>query len=910
MLASGTACGIVVHGGTETRSALNSSSTPPSKMATLDLQVNNLAKLLFVLVTMSALCMVTVPLVQSAVTWGSDFGRALQGRIFQGLLDFAKFILLFSQIIPISLRVALDVAKLVYKLQMTSDKCMPGLQVRSSTLPEELGGIEYLLTDKTGTLTRNVMRFRKMHVGFACLSDTSVTELQQTLASVLAARPAAAHAPPPPASAESAAAPPPFDPSCASAPPPPSAAPPLANGNERCDDTEFDNEWWATPASAASCGSRSRSQSGVGLGGDDGAGVGAGLMAPPGGEQGAAVVQALLAIALCHNVSPVAAAPSQQQEQPGQQGPPPQQQAGALDGSSGGSGVGGDVAEGSEGLHFQGASPDELALVQFAARCGIVLVGRTPSMMTLREPSGRLRRYEVLHEMPFSSELKRMGVLLRHVPSGELLFYVKGADVVMMDRVAGADWVEEETGNLAREGLRTLVVACRTLTEGQYATFAAELQKARLAKGSRNAAVRSAFEMLEEEMAVLCVTAVEDRLQAHVRTTLEMLRGANVRTWMLTGDKLETAIIVAQNSSLVARQQAFYHVNVRSAAEARQQLNGFPQGSVNAPCLILDGGSLDLCVDSHTKLFIEVACAAPTVVICRCSPTQKAAIVKLLRQHTNKCTMAIGDGGNDVGMIHAAHVGVGVEGREGRQAALAADFSVSQFSHVARLVLWHGRNCYIRSATLSQFVIHRGLIISFIQLVFSSLFYFRPIPLYSGLLVLGYATIFTAGPVFSLILDEDVSQTNALKYPELYRELQKKRYLSLKTFLIWTFKALYQGVVIMLGGELLFEQRLVHVVGITFTSLILTENLMVAVEIRRWHPFMLLAQVLTLLVYVGALVGLSSPALLDSTFDLKFILTVGFAWRVAVLTSASTVPIWFGKAFGDRCAPRVAAKLS
>ena len=184
---------------------------------------------------------------------------------------------------------------------------------------------------------------------------------------------------------------------------------------------------------------------------------------------------------------------------------------------------------------------------------------------------------------------------------------------------------------------------------------------------------------------------------------------------MLTGDKLETAMIVAKNSSLVARNQAFYHVAVRAPAEARQQLNGYPQGSVNAPCLILDGAALDLCVEHHTRLFIEVACAAPTVVVCRCSPTQKAQIVTLLRQHTNKCTAAIGDGGNDVGMIHAAHVGIGVEGREGRQAALAADFSITQFSHLARLVLWHGRNCYLRSAMLSQFVIHRGLIISFIQ---------------------------------------------------------------------------------------------------------------------------------------------------------------------------------------------------
>ena len=145
--------------------------------------------------------------------------------------------------------------------------------------------------------------------------------------------------------------------------------------------------------------------------------------------------------------------------------------------------------------------------------------------------------------------------------------------------------------------------------------------------------------------------------------------------------------------------------------------------------------------------------------------------------------------------------------------------------------------------------------------------------------------------------------------PELCREPQKRRYLSLKTFLSWAWKALYQGGVIMLGGVLLFEQRFVHVVGITFTSLILTENLMVAVEVKRWHPLMLLAQVLTLLVYMTALVALSSPMLLDATFDLQFILTVEFAWRVALLTVASTLPVWIVK-IGCQClAPRVATKL-
>ena len=119
--------------------------------------------------------------------------------------------------------------------------------------------------------------------------------------------------------------------------------------------------------------------------------------------------------------------------------------------------------------------------------------------------------------------------------------------------------------------------------------------------------------------------------------------------------------------------------------------------------------------------------------------------------------------------------GVGIVGKEGKQASLAADFSVTQFSYLTKLLLWHGRNSYRRSAKLAQFVIHRGLIISVMQAVFSSIFYFAPIALYQGWLMVGYATIYTMAPVFSLVLDRDLNEDLALSYPELYKELTKVR---------------------------------------------------------------------------------------------------------------------------------------
>jgi phospholipid-translocating ATPase len=153
---------------------------------------------------------------------------------------------------------------------------------------------------------------------------------------------------------------------------------------------------------------------------------------------------------------------------------------------------------------------------------------------------------------------------------------------------------------------------------------------------------------------------------------------------------------------------------------------------------------------------------------------------------------------DDVAMIQAADTGIGIEGKEGRQASLAADFSITKFKHVTRLMLWHGRNSYTRTARLSQFVIHRGLIISIIQVVFSAIFYFNTIAIYSGWLVVGYSTLYTMFPVFSLVFDEDVDAQTVFMYPELYKELQKGRRLCSRTFLVWTLKSIYQGGSIML----------------------------------------------------------------------------------------------------------------
>ncbi|KAI6135297.1 hypothetical protein EV401DRAFT_1899144 [Pisolithus croceorrhizus] len=771
VLAAGSAIGFVVYTGSETRAVMNTSH-PETKVGLLDLEINRLAKIL---------CAVTFALSVVLV--------ALNG--FRGLwyIYVFRFLILFSSIIPISLRVNLDMGKTVYANQIMTDPDIPNTIVRTSTLPEELGRIEYLLSDKTGTLTQNEMEMKKLHMGTMSYGFDSMDEVAHQLATAFGAENA--------------------------------RQPSIATGTQ-----------------LATRGRR---------------------------DMSSRLRDVVLSLALCHNVTPVT----------------------NDDGS----------------LTYQASSPDEVAIVKWTESVGLTLVFRDRTRMEVQTPTGTRLSYDILELFPFTSESKRMGIVVREAQSGELLFLQKGADVVMARIVQRNDWLEEETGNMAREGLRTLVVARKRLTPQNYAAFKQRHHEASVRLEGRNEAMAAVVaEYLERDLELLGLTGVEDKLQDEVKSTLELLRNAGIKIWMLTGDKIETARCIAISTKLVARNQYIHEVaKLKTSDQVRDQLE-FLQSKLDC-CLVIDGESLQLCLNSYKNEFIEIATKLSAVVACRCSPTQKADVARLIRQYTKKRVCCIGDGGNDVSMIQAADVGVGIVGKEGKQASLAADFSVTQFSYLAKLLMWHGRNSYRRSAKLAQFVIHRGLIISVMQAVFSAIFYFAPIALYQGWLMMGYATVYTMAPVFSLVLDQDVNEDIALIYPELYKELTKGRSLSFKTFFQWLMISVYQGGAIMIMSLVLFENEFLNIVAISFTALILNELIMVGIEITTWHTYMVIAEVVTLLLYV------ISIAFLPEYFDLEFVISTRFAWKVAVIVAVSALPLYLVKAIRSRIAPAAYSKL-
>jgi len=265
---------------------------------------------------------------------------------------------------------------------------------------------------------------------------------------------------------------------------------------------------------------------------------------------------------------------------------------------------------------------------------------------------------------------------------------------------------------------------------------------------------------------------------------------------------------------------------------------------------------------------------------------------------------AVGDGGNDVSMILAANVGVGLVGKEGQQAALSSDYSIDKFKYLSILLLWHGRLAYKNTAVMAQFVIHRGLIIAFITVIFSIIFYFAAIPLFTGVLMVGYTCVYTSLPVFSLVLDRDISFSNSLFYPELYHPLQAGNALNHKTFLLWVMRSFYQGSIIMFFTLILFESELHNIVSIAFTALILTELFNVYLEVHRLHWLMLLSEAVSILLYLLSIILLSA-----TYFDAAFVFSAPFWWKSFLIALTANIPVAITKQAHKLCHPSMQQKL-
>lgn len=756
-LASDWCLGVVVYTGKETRSQMNSRE-PSNKLGITDLELNNLSKYLVTLMLLI-----------------SFFMLCLNGFTENWGVTIIRYVLLLTNIIPISLRVNLDLAKMLYCYQISNDPDIGNSQPRNRTLPEELGRVHYLLTDKTGTLTKNEMTLKVAaleNANFKSDNPTSLEEMKDLIRENLEI-----------------------------------SQYPIAEQKVK--------------------GKRKR-------------------------ENHFAFRDFVTALALCNNVTPVQDSTTKE-------------------------------------TILQASSPDEMALVKFADLVGVKLSERTTKSITLTTIRGR-DKYSILKVFPFSSATKRMGIILHHTKTDRIIFYLKGADEVIKDKIDSKNSqtkMQEDCENYAAEGLRTLVITQRIMDRQEYDYFEKLYQEATSSMSNREELISQAMNLIENKMTFLGVTGVEDLLQDDADKVIFKLNSGGIKVWMLTGDKVETAKCISISTGMKKREQNFYEVTgLSQESEIRQKLEYEPKDTV----LIIDGFTLGNILGKMDKEFIRLAANCEGVVCCRVSPTQKSLIVKALQECSDCRVAAIGDGGNDVGMIQTSHVGIGVEGKEGRQASLAADFAINEFKYLTDLLLWHGRLSYLRTAKLSNFIFHRGMIISVIQIQFIVLFYYSAIPIYNGYLMFGYSTIFTSLPVFTLVLDEDFNKETIQTYPLLYKTNQMGRALNKTRFYLWLFKSIYQGSSIMLLSIILFPyDNFVNIVAITFSSLILTELLNIYSQIQKWNKWMVLAEVFSLAAYSISILWLKNY------FDLKFIVTYDFFLKVLIITFVAWLPLHLTK---------------
>ena len=812
VVASKKVIGIVIYTGKETRAKMNSSS-PKVKIGILDNEINRLNIYLFVITFIVAF------IIASAKGFQNKF-----------IFNFIKYIILFCAIIPISLRVNLDVSKTYFSVIINRDKDIPGTIARNSTIPEELGRISYVFSDKTGTLTKNEMIFKIIAMETEIFAEDKFEDLK---AIVL----------------------------------------------DECKD--YDAPLLDLVKSESS-GSEEIESSTISISSSQSTEVKKKKRIHR--HRSKLIRDTITAMCLCNNVTPVA-----DDNDPNK-------------------------------MTYQASSPDEVALVKFAVTLNMRLVGRTDKEIKLTDAADNTEEFEVLANFPFSSDTKRMGIILKNKKHGHIIYYLKGAENVMMRFVKDeyVNYIAENAENLATKGLRTLVLSQKLIPQDYFDKWNKEYEEAKTSMEDRQQKIADVVSKLENNMDFLCVTGVEDLLQDDVATTIDNLRNAGMKVWMLTGDKVETATCISISAGLKAKTHKIYTIKndeIKSEAKNEEKppenvlLSKFEEYkrkiNIDPHLFIIDGDTLDLALKNCEKDFFETAMLAPSVVCCRCSPTQKRIIVKTIKKYTDARTAAVGDGGNDVAMIQEADVGIGIVGKEGLQASLAADYSIMEFRSLNMLLLWFGRIAYKNTSMMSNFIIHRGLIIAFNQFIFSCIFYFNPVPLYSGFLSFGYSTIFTSLPCICVLLDQDVNKNNVLTFPTLYKILLKGRELNLKSFLFWLFKSIFQAFIIMFGSIILFEDTIfLKIVTVTFTALIYLEVLNVYLEINKYHWFMGISFGATLLVY------LLTIGLLNNYLDIYFIFEWGTFFKIPLIAVISWAPFFIGSFIKKKFFPETIEKLN
>ncbi|CAI5969757.1 unnamed protein product [Closterium sp. NIES-64] len=744
--------------------------------------------------------------------------------------------------VPISLYVTMEIVKLLQAVTISldlhmyyEDKDIPAI-ARTSNINEELGMVRTVLSDKTGTLTRNQMEFFKCSIA-GTPYGMGVTEVEK-------------------AAAQRAGRPPPEEDEDDDQVYVPER--PLEKGFNMRDPRLDGMKWVEQPCAdeirrflevLSVCHTvvvdtapieRAASSNIFAMGSAAGVGSGGVLGSGAGGMKSSSSSSSVSVASAGSSVRGGAASAS----------------AGGggtllLPGEGGGGGEtplmpGGEEAVDGEAVRFLAESPDEAAFVVAAKRLGFLFLGRQGNELKVREYGARWsvvqdRSYELLNTLEFTSHRKRMSVVVR-TPEGRLLLLCKGADSVIMDRLSASEHAqkyrpitERHMTMYAEAGLRTLAIAWREVGEEEYAAWQQRWVEAKgyvADAGVQAERLEALADELESGLVLVGATAIEDKLQVGVPQAIETLAQAGIKLWVLTGDKLETAINIGFACSLLRHHMqqhlVFLEDNDAAAKEAARRgvpLKEFAAELVRSQILaasesvhgaqsmrwVIDGKALVLVLadDALRAAFLELALQCASVICCRVSPKQKAQVTAMVRREGKQICLAIGDGANDVGMIQKANIGVGIRGEEGQQvggmvcwltvdsghihrpfiaphvrcaahlvrvsrgqAVMASDFAIGQFRFLERLLLVHGGWCYKRICILITYFFYKCFVFAFTILFYNCLAYFSGTAVYYDWYLTLFMVFFTSLPIGVVgVMDQDVKAVYRLRYPQLYKQV-------------------------------------------------------------------------------------------------------------------------------------------
>uniref|UniRef100_A0A8D2P7Q5 Phospholipid-transporting ATPase n=1 Tax=Zosterops lateralis melanops TaxID=1220523 RepID=A0A8D2P7Q5_ZOSLA len=542
--------------------------------------------------------------------------------------------------------------------------------------------------------------------------------------------------------------------------------------------------------------------------------------------------------------------------------------------------VGGAPEEGE--LRYEAESPDEAALVYAARAYNCSLVGRLSDQVSVELPHLGTLSFEVLHTLGFDSIRKRMSVVVRHPLTDEINVYTKGADSVVMDlllpcssddpRGKHQKKIRSKTQNYlnlyAVDGLRTLCIAKRVLSKEEYGCWLKAHLEAESSIENREELLFQSALRIEKNLHLLGATGIEDRLQDGVPETIASLRKAGLQIWVLTGDKQETAVNIAYACKLLDHDEEIITLNAESPETCAILLEqclqcveskfsnpidgatgnvtvGFtplypPSSSVLSSLgLVIDGRTLAYALEpALEEKFLALAKRCRSVLCCRSTPLQKSMVVKLVRDKLKAMTLAIGDGANDVSMIQVADVGVGISGQEGMQAVMASDFAIPRFRHLEKLLLVHGHWCYSRLANMVLYFFYKNAM--FVALLFWYQFYcgFSGSSMIDQWYLIFFNLFFSSLPqLITGVLDKDVPAEVLIAVPQLYKSGQNMEEYQPHMFWMNMIDAMYQSLVCFFIPYFTYYDSEVDIFswGTPITTIALfTIILHLAIETKTW----------------------------------------------------------------------------